>query len=51
MSTFRRLTAVGLAAGVVLGLSGCSTIEKVQSAMSSAQAAASADISQWTADK
>jgi len=51
VSIFRRLTAVGLAVGVLLTLSGCSKLEKLQSAMSSAQSMASANISQWTADK
>jgi hypothetical protein len=51
MLTFRRLIAVGLTIGVMLTLPGCSKLQKIQSAMSSAQALATADISQWTADK
>jgi hypothetical protein len=51
MSIFRRLIAVALAAGVLLTLPGCSKLQKIQSAISSAQSAVSANISQWTADK
>jgi hypothetical protein len=51
MFAFRRLIAVRLAVGMMLTLSCCSKLQKLQSAMSSAQALATADISQWTADK
>jgi beta-mannanase len=51
MSVFRRLIAAGLAAGVVLTLSACSKVQQIHSAMSSAQSMASANMSQWTADK
>jgi hypothetical protein len=51
MVLFRRLIAVGLAVGVLLTLSGCSKLQKIQSAMSSARSMATADIAQWTADK
>ncbi len=51
MSIFRRLTVVGLIAGVLLSAPSCSKLEKIRSAMSSAQSAATANISQWTVDK
>jgi hypothetical protein len=51
MAIFRRLNALGLAAAVLLTLPGCSKLEQLESAMSSAKSAVSADISQWTADK
>jgi hypothetical protein len=51
MSIFRRLTAVGLIAGVLFSAPGCSKLQKIQSAISSAQSAATANISQWTVDK
>jgi hypothetical protein len=47
MSIFRRVTAVALAAGVVLTSAGCSKIHEFQQAFSQS----TADISQWTADK
>ena len=51
MSIFRRLTVVGLIAGVLLSAPSCSKLQKIRSAMSSAQSAATANISQWTVDK
>jgi hypothetical protein len=51
MSIFRRLTALGLVAGVLLSAPSCSKLQKIQSAMSSAQSAGTANISQWTLDK
>ena len=58
MLKHQRVAAVGLIAGVVLASPGCGLVRRVQSAMSSAQsatssqsAAATANITQWTADK
>jgi hypothetical protein len=47
MSIFRPLTAVGLAAGVILTSAGCSKLQEFESAVSQS----TANISQWTADK
>ena len=46
MSKFHRLTAVGLAAAVLLTSAGCSKLNQLQSSLSQANR----NISQWTAD-
>src|SRR3954454_23748091 len=51
MLIIRCTAAVALAAAVTLSSAGCSTIEKIQSGMSSAASMGTGNISQWTADK